>query len=180
MELVAELLRGCPQVQIPATSRKALAVPGEVHYHVQPLALPPLQRGRPLLAAEVEHFDAIQLFIDRARLALPGFALTDHNATPVAAICQRLDGIPLGIELGRLPGSICCRRCRWPTILRRGLICWWGAHGVAAPPNYARRHRLELSVAEDPERTLLRRLTVFAGGWTLAAAMAVVAATVEG
>ncbi len=180
-DLVAKLLRGCPQVQILATSREALAVPGEVHYHVQPLALPLLQRGRPLLAAEVEHFDAIQLFVERARLALPGFTLTDHNATPVTAICQRLDGIPLGIELAAAwvyllsPTQIADH-------LAQGFDLLVGGGRTVLPRHQTMHAAIDWSyqLLTEAERTLLRRLTVFAGGWTLAGAEAVVAATVDG
>lgn len=179
--LVAALLRVCPQVQILATSREALAVPGEVNYCVQPLALPPMQRGRPLLAAAAAGYDAIQLFVERARLALPGFALTDHNATPVAAICQRLDGIPLGIELAAAwvyllsPTQIADH-------LAQGFDLLVGGGRTVLPRHQTMHAAIDWSyqLLTEAERTLLRRLTVFAGGWTLAAAEAVVTATVDG
>jgi predicted ATPase/transcriptional regulator with XRE-family HTH domain len=179
--LATALLRACPALQILATSREALATPGEINYRVQPLALPPMQRGRQPLAAEVADYDAIQLFVERARLALPGFALSDHNTAAVVAICQRLDGIPLGIELA----------AAWLSVLSPTQIDSRLAQGfdllVSAERTVLSRHQTLTAAIDwsyqllaEEERTLLRRLAIFAGGWTLAAAEAVVATDEEG
>lgn len=179
--LVVTLLRACPQVQILTTSREALAAPGEVNYCVQPLALPPMQRGRPLLAAAAAGYDAIQLFVERARLALPGFALSDHNATPVAAICQRLDGIPLGIELAAAWVNL-LSPTQIADHLAQGFDLLLGSGRMVAPRHQTMHAAIDWSyqLLTEAERTLLRRLTVFVGGWTLAAAEAVVTAAVDG
>src|SRR5262249_23526270 len=91
------LLRGCPELQILATSREALACAGESAWRVPSMSVPD---SRSLPAAEaLEEFESAALFLDRARAPLPGFPLTDENAPTVARICQQLDGIPLAIEL---------------------------------------------------------------------------------
>ena len=96
-ELVADLLAAGGQLRVLATSREPLGIPGEVTYDVHPLPLPrPRASSR---AATAGGYDAVRLFVDRAAGASPGFTLTDANAPAVAALCQRLDGLPLAIEL---------------------------------------------------------------------------------
>jgi predicted ATPase/DNA-binding CsgD family transcriptional regulator len=96
-ELVSDLLAAGGQLRVLATSREVLGVPGEVSYQVQPLPVPSPQASSG--AATAGGYDAVRLFVDRALHASPGFALTDTNASAVAALCQRLDGLPLAIEL---------------------------------------------------------------------------------
>jgi predicted ATPase/DNA-binding CsgD family transcriptional regulator len=96
-ELVLDLLRAGGQLRVLATSREVLGVPGEVSYEVQPLPVPSRQASS--RAATAGGYDAVRLFVDRAMHASPGFALTDANAAAVATLCQRLDGLPLAIEL---------------------------------------------------------------------------------
>ena len=96
-ELVSDLLAAGGQLRVLATSREVLGVPGEVSYQVQPLPVPSPQASSG--AATAGGYDAVRLFVDRALHASPGFALTDTNAAAVAALCQRLDGLPLAIEL---------------------------------------------------------------------------------
>lgn len=96
-ELVADLLAVGRRLRVLATSREPLRVPGEVSYPVPPLAVPPADVAP--RADAVHDFDAVRLFAERAASASPGFALTDDNAASVAALCQRLDGLPLAIEL---------------------------------------------------------------------------------
>ena len=96
-EIVAGLLTAGGQLRVLATSREPLGVPGEVSYQVQPLPVPAARdSGR---AATAGTYDAVRLFADRAAAASPGFTLTDSVAPAVAALCQRLDGLPLAIEL---------------------------------------------------------------------------------
>jgi predicted ATPase/DNA-binding CsgD family transcriptional regulator len=96
-ELLSDLLAAGGPLRVLATSREVLGVPGEVSYEVQPLPVPsPRVSSR---AATASGSDAVRLFVDRAMAASPGFALTDTNASAVAALCQRLDGLPLAIEL---------------------------------------------------------------------------------
>jgi predicted ATPase len=96
-ELVADLLAAGGQLRVLATSREVLGIPGEVSYEVQPLPVPTARASS--RAATTGSYDAVRLFVDRAKDASPGFALTDANASAVAALCQRLDGLPLAIEL---------------------------------------------------------------------------------
>ncbi len=95
---MAELLHDCPDLKLLVTSREALHVRGEHLFAVPPLSLPGAAPGR-RSAAELSRFEAIQLFVERAREARPDFHLTDDNAAAVAEICLRLDGLPLAIEL---------------------------------------------------------------------------------
>jgi len=90
------VLSACPGVHILATSREALAVEGEMAWPVRPLSAP--ESGN-LGAGELEHYESVRLFVERARYRRPGFALDGSNAAPVAEICRSLDGIPLAIEL---------------------------------------------------------------------------------
>jgi predicted ATPase/class 3 adenylate cyclase len=96
--VVARLLSECPRLTVLATSREALHVRAERVYPVQPLALPPVGRDA-ASARSIGGFEAVQLFVDRARAVRPDFELTDDNAQAVAEICRRLDGLPLAIEL---------------------------------------------------------------------------------
>ncbi|MDV8071046.1 protein kinase [Rhodococcus sp. IEGM 1366] len=101
-QLVETLLRACPTLRILATSREPLSIRGEAVLRVPPLRVPDMDRGLP---QDIYHSDAVDLFAVRAATALPGFEITESNATTVARICERLDGLPLAIELSaaRLP-----------------------------------------------------------------------------
>ncbi len=94
---VARLLTESPRLTILATSREALRIRVEQVYPVPPLGLPP--DGREVSTDAIGQFEAVQLFVDRARVVRPDFALTDDNAAAVVEICRRLDGLPLAIEL---------------------------------------------------------------------------------
>ncbi|MDQ3524731.1 MAG: helix-turn-helix domain-containing protein [Chloroflexota bacterium] len=94
---MAALLHACPDLQILTTSRAPLGIRGEQEYVVPPLELPPAGTGPPL--REMEHSPSVALFIQRARQANSTFALTSANALAIAAICRRLDGLPLALEL---------------------------------------------------------------------------------
>ncbi len=96
--VVARLLSECEGLIALATSRQPLHVRAEQVYPVPPLALPPAGRST-ATARKVGEYEAVQLFLDRARVVRPDFELTDHNAAAVAEICRRLDGLPLAIEL---------------------------------------------------------------------------------
>jgi predicted ATPase/class 3 adenylate cyclase len=95
---VAELLQGCPQLKLLATSREALHVRGENIYPVPPLALPRVDPRGPNIE-QLTQYEAVRLFIERARAVKPDFQVTNENAPAVAEICWRLDGLPLAIEL---------------------------------------------------------------------------------
>ena len=95
---IAQLLSDCPGLTVLATSREALHIRAEQTFAVPPLGLPSAGRGKETAAA-VRDSEAVQLFLDRARVVRPEFELTDDNAEAVAEICRRLDGLPLAIEL---------------------------------------------------------------------------------
>jgi len=167
--VVFGLLSGCPNLTVLATSREPLGVPGEVTRPVPPLHAP--TPGTTYAANDVARFDAVQLFVDRARRATPGFAVVDGNAASVAAICARLDGIPLAIELA-------ASRCRVMTpqqiaedLDRRLVLPGRGARTVLA-----RQQTLAASVSwshdllSDEERRVFRRLGVFSGAFPREAA----------
>ncbi|MFC5748005.1 BTAD domain-containing putative transcriptional regulator [Actinomadura rugatobispora] len=165
--LAHRLLGALPALRVLATSREALGVTGEALRPLPPLELPPGGAA----AAEAATYPAVRLFADRAAAVRPGFAVTPGNAGAVAHICAALDGLPLAIELAAarlrsLPVEEVARRLddRF-RLLSRG-------DRSAAPRHQTLRAVVEWSwdLLDDAERTLARRLTVFAGGATLEAA----------
>ena len=172
--LADRLLRAAPELRILATSREALGVAGETAWPVPTLAVPTadaLARGEDPLA-----YPAVALFAERARTALPTFAVTAENAASVAEICRRLDGLPLAIELAAArvralaPAQLAARLDDCFRVLGAG-------PRTALPRQQTLRATVEWSHAllPEPERLLLARLAVFGGGWTLDAAEAVCA-----
>lgn len=169
--LAEALLASCPRLRIIATSREPLGMPGEMIWSVPSLSAP--EPGHRYTAAELEAYESVQLFIERARYHSPAFLLTPRNAPAVAEICRRLDGIPLAIELaaarvGFSAEEIAARLDNSLRLLTAG--------GRTAPPRQRTlRGTLDWShgLLSAPERTVFRRLSVFAGGFTLEAAEAV-------
>ncbi len=166
---VAELTGSCPDLTVLVTSRAPLRVRGEREYPVPPLELPDSARTPdPKEAAEAP---AVELFIERARQT-SSFEFTRHNAAAVAAICRRLDGLPLALELAAAQV-----RFLDPTTLLSRLDRALEAGGARDLPERQRTMRATLNWSHDllhgPEKALFRLLSVFAGGWTLEAAEAV-------
>ncbi len=95
--LASTLIRSCPELHVVATSRQALGVVGEVRMAVPPLSLPDVEEN--ISAEQLLTFDAPWLFMERAAAVVPGFAVDGDNASSVLGLCQRLDGIPLALEL---------------------------------------------------------------------------------
>src|SRR4030095_4354786 len=91
------ILQACPQVRVLATSREALGIAGEISWAVSSMQTPNASSNAP--ASKIAGFEAVQLFSERAKAVRSDFNLTDANAATVAQICQRLDGIPLALEL---------------------------------------------------------------------------------
>ena len=170
--LLDPLLRACPHLQVLATGRQALGVDGEVNHRVQPLGVPPFDPLPPV--EELQRYDAVRLFLERARLVQPGFALTVRNAMAVAEICRRLDGIPLALELaaGRLQ-ALGVEEVALRLDQRFGLLT--GGSRVASPRQQTLRATLDWSydLLGERERTLFQRLSVFAGTFALEAVEAV-------
>jgi predicted ATPase len=169
--LLADLLAACPRLRILATSRSPLHVRGEHRFLVAPLPTVPAAPDR-LASAP-----AVALFVDRARGIRPDFSLTAENAATVAEVCERLDGLPLAIELAAAhvgaftPQALLARLASRLALLTAG--------PADLPP---RQRTLRASIAwsyallSPGEQVLFRRLAVFAGGCTLEAAEAVCAA----
>jgi predicted ATPase/transcriptional regulator with XRE-family HTH domain len=164
------LLKHCPNLKILATSREALGILGEIVYHMPSLGLPDIQQT-------LEHFreyESVRLFEERARLAQHDFQLTMENASSVGQICSRLDGIPLAIELAAARVNMFSTTQIAARLDDRFHLLTGGSR-TALPRQQTLRASIDWSwnLISDPERTLLRRLTVFAGGWTLEAAESV-------
>jgi predicted ATPase/transcriptional regulator with XRE-family HTH domain len=176
---VSSLLESCPALVVLTTSRAPLRVRGEQEYPVAPLALPAFDQG--LTAERATRSPAVRLFVERAQAASPGFALSDENAPAVAAICGRLDGLPLALELAAprikllSPAALLGRLHHTLPLLTGG--------GRDAP---ARQQTLHTTIAwsygllEEEEQALFRQLSVFASGCTLEAAEAVCATLESG
>lgn len=172
---VAQLLAACPGLRVLATSREPLDLAAELAWRVPPLALP--APGRPVAPETLSECDAVQLFVARAQHDLPAFRLTDDNAAAVAEVCQQVDGLPLAIELAaaRVP---LLRVEQIVTRLRDRLRLLAGGSPAAPPRHQTLRAMLDWShdLLTEPERRLFRRLSVFAGGWSLEAAEGVAVA----
>ena len=170
--LVETLIRSCPKLKVLATGREELGINGEVAWRVPSLSLP--KAGEPIDPTRLGQYEAVRLFIDRATRTRESFDVTAANAEAVVAICRRLDGIPLAIELAAarvafltveqinqrlndrfrlLTGGSRTAMARQQTL--RALVDW--SHDLLAPT----------------EQALFRRLSVFSGGFTLEAAEAV-------
>jgi predicted ATPase len=168
--LVEALLRACPGLQVMATSREPLGLPGEAGWRVPSLALPPPGAA----SADIVRSEAVCLFAERARLVQPDFALTLANAVTVGQLCRRLDGIPLALELA-------AARVRGLTVEQLAARLDDRFRLLTGGARTALRRQQTLRATVDwsydllaaDERALLRRLSVFAGGWTLDAAEAV-------
>jgi predicted ATPase/DNA-binding CsgD family transcriptional regulator len=171
---VVDLLSRCEKVRILATSREPLGVPGEVTWPVPSLPVPDaVSSDRPERLAEN---DAVRLFVERARLARPSFALTPANEAAVGRITRRLDGLPLAIEL-----AAARVRTMEPTEIEERLgdrfRLLTGGGRTALPRQQTLRATLDWSyvLLTADERTVLNRLAVFAGGFSLNAAEGVCA-----
>jgi predicted ATPase len=171
-QLANALLRSCPRLRMLASSRQGLGIAGERTYRVPSLSLP---QPRPLPPVErLTDYEAVRLFVERAVFTQPSFAITDQNAPAVAQVCERLDGIPLAIELAAarvkaLPVEKLNER------LDDMFRLLTGGSRTALPRQQTLRALIDWSydLLSEPERALLRRLSAFAGGWTLEAAEAV-------
>ncbi|HMU62274.1 MAG TPA: BTAD domain-containing putative transcriptional regulator [Gemmatimonadales bacterium] len=172
--LTTRLLRQCPQLAILATSRQRLHIAGEKSWQVPPLSLPADEAGTDL--TRIAQSDAIRLFVERARDVVPTFGLTVANAPVVAEICRRLGGLPLALELAAARLTVLT-----PEQIRDRLSDAFrllvGGSRTAIPRHRTLRATVDWSyeLLTVPERTLLQRLSSFAGGCTLATVEAVCA-----
>lgn len=179
-ELIGRLVRAAPGLHILATSRAALRVSGEHEYLLGPLALPDMAHiprwGSERLAA-LQESPAIGLFIARAAAVRPGFTLDSANAEAIAAICARLDGLPLAIELAAARVKLLAPKALLARLTSRLSLLTGGARDV---PSHQQTMRSAIAWSFDllaaPERELFAALAVFAGGFTLEAAETICAA----
>ncbi len=172
--LIEMLLQHCPDLRILATSREALGVPGETTWRVPSLSVPDPRQDVAL--ADLMEYEAVRLFVERAQAAQPAFVLTKRNGQAVARICQQLDGIPLALEFAAVRvRSMSVEQIATRLDDRFRLLT--GGSRTSLPRQQTLRAALDWShgLLSDKERVLLRRLSVFAGGWTLEPAEAVCA-----
>jgi predicted ATPase/class 3 adenylate cyclase len=172
--LIADLLAACPTLRVLATSRAPLKVRAEREYPVLPLPSPDTACLPPL--GQVAENPAVQLFVERAQAVRPAFALTADNAPVIAEICERLDGLPLAIELAAArirvlaPNELARRLGNQLDLL---------AGRVADRPDRQQTLRAAIAWSYDllasEEQALFRRVSVFAGGCTLETAEAIAA-----
>ena len=156
----------CPDVQILASSREALGIAGEQTYRVPSLSLP--DRKAAQTPQTLSSCESVQLFIERALLVRADFQVTDQNAPALASLCRHLDGIPLAIELAAARvRSLAVEEIDGKLDQRFRLLT--GGSRTALPRHQTLRSLVDWSydLLNDPEKRLLQRLSVFAGGWTL-------------
>ena len=166
-QLADALLTNCPNLRILATSRQPLGITGEAVYHVPSLELPNIQQ----VLEKLLEYESIQLFEERARLVQEYFSLTMENASSVARICHRLDGIPLAIELAAARVNLLSTE-QIAARLDESLNLFARGSRTALPRHQTLRASIDWSwnLLSEAEQILLRRLSIFAGSWTLDAA----------
>jgi non-specific serine/threonine protein kinase len=167
--LADELLKTCPRVRILATSREALQVAGERTYRIPSLSLPdPKEAGT---EETLVRYEAVRLFVERARQARPEYRLQEGDSPVVARICRRVDGIPLALELAAARmRAMTAEQIAQRLDDRFRLLA--GGSRTAPPRHQTLRATLDWSydLLSETERLLLRRLAVFVGDWSLEAA----------
>jgi predicted ATPase len=170
---ISKLVSACPSIVTLMTSRAALRIAGEVEYTVAPLPLPEQAYGSGI--EQLRANPSVALFVQRARSSRPNFALTAENADAIVTICERLDGLPLAIEL-----AAARTRLLSPVALVERLTdpLQFLSGGSRDLPERQQTIRKTIQWSHDllsaNEQRLLRRLSVFAGGWTLPSAEEVV------
>ena len=167
-QLAEFLLRKAPEVKILATSRVHLNLAGEVNYPVPPLSLPDPERS--IVPSELAHCEAVRLYVERAIAVQTAFILTNDNAPAVAQICRQLDGIPLAIELAAARTKILSPD-QIAAHLNDRFNLLTGGSRTALPRHQTLRATMDWSygLLGEPEQSLLRRLAVFPGSFTLEA-----------
>ena len=169
-EVVERLLVGSPTLNIMTTSREPLLVSGEATLAVPSLTIPDVVEG----AESIAHTESVELFLERARSVRPDFEVTDDNAASVAELVRQLDGIPLALELA----AARLRMLKVEQIAERltdRFRLLTGGGRTAVPRHQTLEATIDWSwnLLDETERTLLSRLAVFSGGWSMEAAQAV-------
>jgi len=170
--VVAELLAGCSLLVILVTSRSALHVYGEQEFPVPPLAIPDPEHLPDLTT--LSQYEAVALFIERARAVRPDFSVTNDNAPAVAEICYRLDGLPLAIELAAARTRILTPKAMLARFSDRLTLLSAGARDLPARQQTLRGAiGWSYDLLDEADRALFARFSVFVGGAELAALEAV-------
>jgi predicted ATPase/class 3 adenylate cyclase len=170
--VVGELLVAAPGLSVLTSSREVLHVRGEQEYPVPPLGLPDIRHLPP--AEALSTYEAVALFIQRAIAVRPDFAVTNANAPAVAAICARLDGLPLAIELAAARVKLFAPEAILARLEKSLSLLTGGARDLPARQQTLRGAiDWSYNLLDEPERVLFRRLSVFAGGWTIETAQAI-------
>jgi predicted ATPase len=177
--LVEQLLLGCPRLRVVATSREPLRITGEVMWRLQGLRIP--EAGAEATPEVLLGCSATRLFVQRASAVAPGLDLDARTCLAIVRICQRLEGVPLAIELAAARANIFST----VQILERlENVFPLLARGSSTAPTRHRTLRATLDwsygLLSEPDRMLLKELSVFVGGWTFEAAEAVVGADSRG
>lgn len=171
-KMVDWLLHASPKLRILASSREALGIAGEVCYRVPSLELPDIKQLPPL--DSLSQYEAVKLFVDRARAAQPSFNLTNESAPAVAQLCHQLDGIPLALELAAAK----VRALSVEQIAKRlddRFLLLTGGSRTALERHQTLRAAIDWSynLLSEHEQVLFCRLSIFVNGWTLEAAESV-------
>jgi predicted ATPase/DNA-binding SARP family transcriptional activator len=171
-QLAEMILRACPSLRMLVTSREPLHVPGEMTRVVPPLSSPDPQHLPPL--EDLVRYEAVQLFVERAKAALPEFRVGNRNSPVVSRLCWRLDGIPLAIELAAAQVRVLAIE-EIDARLDDDFRLLTGGSRTALPRHQTLQATLDWSydLISEKERALFRRLAVFAGSFALEAAEAV-------
>jgi predicted ATPase/class 3 adenylate cyclase len=164
-ELLDRMLIECPNVSALATSREALGIDGEHVVPVPSLAIPPDATD----TRAAEQSDAVQLFVERAKAQKPAFALTADNLDAVVEVCRRLDGIPLAIELAATRIAHLSARQIAERLEDRFRLLAGGRRRIQRQQTLGATLDWSFDLLGEEERVMLRRLAVFAGGFTLEA-----------
>ena len=169
--LAADLLAGAPGLSILATSREPLGLVGEVTWVVPSLGVPTVDLSS---LEEIAASDAVELFVDRARLVHPSFQLDETNAAAVAQICSRLDGIPLALELAAARVRVFTPQQIADRLDDRFRLLWGGPRS-SLPRQQTLRALVDWSydLLSDTEKALFARLSVFPGSFSIEAAQSV-------
>ena len=172
--LIAEILHRAPSIRILTTSRVPLRVDGEIKRPVGPLMLPP--RGSIPDLDEIQNYPSLGLFAERAQAVEPDFVVTQRNAWALVQICQRLDGIPLALELAAAQASVLTLEQIAARLDDRFRLLTRGSR-TALPRHQTLRATLDWSydLLSERDRRVFARLAVFTGSWTLEAAEAIAA-----
>jgi predicted ATPase/DNA-binding CsgD family transcriptional regulator len=176
-KLLGQILSQTGHVHILVTSREPLEIPGEMIYPVPGLTLPPAGTGTAVDPQDLIQYDAVRLFVERSRALLPAFTITTANAVSLVQICRQLDGLPLALELASAHTNVLSLQEILARLDDRFALLISTQRSDLDPRHRTLRAAMDWSydLLSPPEQILLRRLSVFARGCSLATAQDVCA-----